>query len=86
MDASLSLDQPKKKKKAIIDYSQSLLITERNLEIVKSIPKEQQISRKSKIADEIGEYDEEFWRNYNTIKAGKEVKKAIEDINKTKIN
>jgi hypothetical protein len=86
VDASLSLEQPKKEKKAIIDYSQSLLITERNLEIVKSIPKEQQIDRKSKIADEVGEYDEEFWKNFNIIKAGQEVKRALEDINKTEIN
>jgi len=41
-----------------------------------------QISRNSKIADETGVYDEEFWENYNTIKAGNEVKKAVEEIKK----
>jgi len=52
--------------------------------VVRSIPKEQQISRKSEIADEVGEYDEKFWKSYNTIKAGNKVKKAVEDINKGK--
>ena len=78
------LEQLKKGKKALISYSQSLLVTNRNLKIVKSIPKEQQINQKSEIADVVGEYDEEFWENYNTIKAGKEVKKAVDDINKSK--
>ena len=82
VDASLLLDQSKKDKKAQIDYSQSLLITNHDLIKVKSIPKEQQISRKSEIADVVGEYDEEFWKNYNTIKAGSEVKKAVEEIEK----
>jgi hypothetical protein len=33
----------------------------------------------------VGEYDEGFWKNFNIIKAGQEVKRALEDINKTEI-
>ena len=82
LEALLDFKQAKAKKTALIYFSQSLLITSRNLVNLKSIPKNEQIGRNSKIADETGEYDEEFWKNYNTIKAGNEVKKAVENIKK----
>jgi len=82
LEALFNFKQAKRKRTALIYFSQSLLITKRNLVNVKSIPKDEQIGRNSKIADETGEYDEKFWKNYNTIKAGNEVKKAAEEIKK----
>ena len=81
-EALFKFKRPKLDKKALIYFSQDLLITSRNFVNVKSIPKDKQISRKSRIADETGEYDEKFWKNYNTIKAGYKVKKAAEEIRK----
>lgn len=70
----------KKKKVYIYTTEKELMISEINKEEIRKFNKEELLNTKKEFSKQIGEYDEEFWKNYNTLKVTKSQKMLIDDM------
>lgn len=59
-------------------YSNEILITEINPEKAKPIPYQERLDRGSRFLDLTGEYDENFWRDYNTAPMSESLRNSLQ--------
>ncbi len=81
---ALSLSKESKNKFANYEYDLNLLVTNIKIENVKEFTKEELISSNKRIADQVKEYEKNYWDEYNTLKSSTRDKKAIKGILRTK--
>lgn len=77
---ALSLSKERKGEFADYEYNLNLLVTDIEIENVKEFTDEELINSKKRIADQVKEYEKNYWDEYNTLKSSTRDKKAIKDI------
>ena len=75
----------RKKKVYIYTTEKDLMISEINKENIKKFNDDELLNPQKEFSKQVGEYDEEFWKNYNIIKATESQKVLIDDMNDGKI-
>lgn len=81
---AFSLSKERKSKFADYEYNLNLLVTGIEIENVKEFTDEELINSNKRIADQVKEYEKNYWDEYNTLKSSSNDKKSIKRILRTK--